>query len=202
PVRLTSVWRSDTTFQRAASETEHVVIEPFSMSAYWKESWLRFPVEKPRENPPAWAGAAAAAANVSVRARTDGRTVMGRPPGGARPAGQGTTFSMRRRAEGQGLGPTPGGTVAARSGFLVGPLERADLQLLHRHERLHHPLRPGPVATIHQPPERRRHDLPRDPETVLEPPALLRLAALRHPAPQPVDFLLRVAVHQHRDLSR
>src|SRR4029079_13572762 len=70
----------------------------------------------------------------------------------------------------------------------------------HLQRRLHGPGGAAGLGVGHHLAELRRHDLPRDAESILAPAARTFLAALGGEAtPQVVNLLLRVADHGHRD---
>src|SRR5512146_1748433 len=82
----------------------------------------------------------------------------------------------------------------------VGSPQRADVELLHLHHRLHHASRALGIGILDELEQRRRDDLPGQAEPVLEPPALTFLSAAgRELPPQLVHLLLRLAVDHERD---
>src|SRR5688500_655466 len=83
------------------------------------------------------------------------------------------------------------------SGSVVRPLNLADIELLAAHENVHDALCLRRVAAAHEPAERVRDDLPRQPVFVLEPTALTGLAPIgRELRPVLVDLLLGVAADE------
>jgi hypothetical protein len=75
------------------------------------------------------------------------------------------------------------------------PPELTDLDLAHPEHGLHGPAGAIGVRVGHQLVQRTRHDLPREPEAVLDPAARARLAAIGgQGAPEPVDLGLVLAL--------
>src|SRR6185437_6889257 len=81
---------------------------------------------------------------------------------------------------------------------VIGRLELGEVELLHRHHRLGHLLDALGVARSHQLAEFQRHDLPRQPELVLEPAAGAFFAALGQRIPVVIDFSLGAAADGQR----
>src|SRR4029079_7086233 len=84
---------------------------------------------------------------------------------------------------------------------VISFLQRRDVELLHLHHRLERALESRGLRVLHHLDHRRRHDLPRQTELVLEPTALLRpwIASGTQLLPVVVHFLLVLAVHLQRD---
>src|ERR1700745_2423079 len=80
-------------------------------------------------------------------------------------------------------------------------LQRAQLQLLHRHDCLHDALRFRCIAGCKQLDQLYRHHLPGHAEAILQPATLLsgRVAALGKSIPVVVYLILRAAVHHQGD---
>src|SRR5918997_1766459 len=75
--------------------------------------------------------------------------------------------------------------------YLISRLQQLrDLDLAHAQHGLGSPLRPAWVRVINQIEEHGRHDLPRDTESVLEPPARPLLPGLGQSAQVVVDLVL------------
>src|ERR687891_2294251 len=80
------------------------------------------------------------------------------------------------------------------------PLELGDFDLAHLEHRLHGAARTLRIGISDQLVQLARHDLPRQPESVLEPSARARLAAVRRERiPQSVDLGLVLALDDERD---
>src|SRR5688572_17575803 len=94
--------------------------------------------------------------------------------------------------------PHPTASFAA-----IGALQRRDVELLHREQRVDDPLGLHRIGIVHQLDRDRRHDLPRQPVAIDQPAALGLAPALGEEAvPQRVDLDLRVARHVERDRRR
>src|SRR5215210_6909947 len=70
------------------------------------------------------------------------------------------------------------------------PLQLRDVELLHPHHRVHRAVRLLAVGIGQQPRQRRRRDLPREAEAILEPAARSLFAAVGEGVPELVDLLL------------
>ena len=81
----------------------------------------------------------------------------------------------------------------------VGALELGDVELHHLEHRGGGAARGRAIRVRHQLDEPARHDLPRHAVTVLQPAALLDLAARGECVPQPIDLRLVRAAHGERD---
>src|ERR1700730_12142454 len=92
--------------------------------------------------------------------------------------------------------PVPFGSS---SGAVVGLLQFLDVELDHFEHGVHHAFRLICVLVLQQLTQNSRDDLPRHPELVPEPAALLRFPAPGELSPQVIDFLLRLAIHQERN---
>ena len=78
------------------------------------------------------------------------------------------------------------------------PLERRNVDLLHREHRIHHPLCLGWIWIGEQAWQGARDYLPGEPETVFQPTAPLCGLVCRQRLPEPVDLLLALAVDHER----
>src|SRR4051794_37465296 len=95
--------------------------------------------------------------------------------------------------------PFPRSGKARRPSLRVGRgLECPDVELRHPHQGVQHALRPIAVRPREELRQDGGDDLPRQAVAVLEPPALPPRAARRQLLPQPVQLLLRLAVHRQR----
>ena len=82
------------------------------------------------------------------------------------------------------------------------PLELGVINLAHLEHRLHGAARTLRIGISNQLVQLARHDLPREPESVLEPSARARLTSVgRERIPQPVDLSLVLALDDERNLA-
>src|SRR5512142_534389 len=84
----------------------------------------------------------------------------------------------------------------------VRVLQLPDVELLHLQHGFGDALRARAVGALHHLPKDPRDDLPGEAEPVLEPAALLRLAAFGQLLPEEIHFLLGIAVHHEREGRR
>ena len=79
------------------------------------------------------------------------------------------------------------------------PLQRLDVELHHLHHRIRRALALGAISISHHVDKHRAHYLPRDPKAILEPAALLSLAALQQRIPVAINLCLVLTVHYEGD---
>jgi hypothetical protein len=79
-----------------------------------------------------------------------------------------------------------------------GLLQRVDVELLHLHDRLQDSLRPRGIWVAQHLGRDGWDDLPRHPVLILQPAAWSCFTALGKLLPHPVQFRLRLAVHDER----
>ncbi len=78
-------------------------------------------------------------------------------------------------------------------------LQRGHVELDHASHRAHGAIGLVPVGVLQHRDQPSRSDLPRHAETVRQPTARHRLAAVHPPLPVVIDLVLRVALHEQRD---
>src|SRR6266571_5749983 len=86
-----------------------------------------------------------------------------------------------------------------RHSALIGSLQRRDVKFLHLEHDFHYAPGLGSVRIGKEPVQHRRHDLPRESESVLHPAALFSLGYGRQGFPVPIHLRLVLAGNRERD---
>src|SRR5207237_775640 len=194
PPRPPSTSRRPTTGASRRSRAPRTAPRPSWCVRRWPSTPAAMrPAAAPRASAPAGAAAAtspSARRSCCAASAAGGDRRRGAPAGGgdrdARPA------ALRR-------GPDPGAapaTAARPLAPVVGLLQTFDVQLLHLHHGLHDPVRLLRILVSQQLAQHGGNDLPRQPELVLEPAALVFRSTGGQLLPQLVHFLLRLAVYE------
>src|SRR5687768_9668892 len=106
-----------------------------------------------------------------------------------------SALDVRARVDGGAVEPSASSVDSACGGLL----QDLDVDLLHPEHGPHGPLGPLRVGVADELVEALGHDLPRQAEAVLHPPACDLLPTLGQPVPEVVGLLLVLAAHLERD---